>query len=237
MAQASEPAGPRYPSFKDTRKARDCAFSDDALRLYWPLEDVFPSAISVFSDEQTPGELEPFFQPVSDGSGSGTWHEIAKLPITTSKVSSIVAELHGLDQWEPDWVAWHECHDSAEFTTYGDLSDEDRPYAKEQKEDGSWEEDSDTEFLIRCCGEERPLYKRGPFRLKITPSFGNDFVNIYDYVSAVHPWLMSLRDDFLRYATVARPGYYVRSVHNTKWMIGEGPDHEIFTEETWRRSI
>lgn len=52
--------------------------------------------------------------------------------------------------------------------TYGDLSDEDRPYADEAKEDGSW--------------EERPLGKRG-VKLVVTPSVGNEYITVLDYVS------------------------------------------------------
>lgn len=58
-----------------------------------------------------------------------------------------------------------------EYITYGDLSDEDRPYANEPVENGSWEEDSSTEFLIRCCENDRPLRKRG-LKIKVTPSAG-----------------------------------------------------------------
>lgn len=83
-------------------------------------------------------------------------------------------------------MAWHGEHVGGEFepqyVTYGDLSDEDRPYANEAKEDGSWEEDEDKEFLVRCCGEERPLGKRG-MKLVVTPSMGNHFVTVDDYAS------------------------------------------------------
>jgi hypothetical protein len=48
------------------------------------------------------------------------------------------------------------------------------------KEDGGWESDSDTEFLVRCCGEDRPLRKAA--KLVVTPSAGNHFVTVQDYV-------------------------------------------------------
>lgn len=127
--------------------------------------------------------LEPYFQQTS---GGGPWQEIAQLPLTEPKVSSIEASFYDLEQWEFNWVAWHRDHESdqfnPEYVTYGDLSDEDRPYANEPKEDGSWEEDSDTEFLIRCCGQDRPLRKKGQ-RLVVTASAGNHFVTVHDYVS------------------------------------------------------
>ncbi|KAK3934510.1 hypothetical protein QBC46DRAFT_368162 [Diplogelasinospora grovesii] len=183
-------------------------------------------------------DLEPYFQPDTGGSGSGTWHEISQLPLTEPKVSSVEASVYDLDQWEFDWMAWHRDHAGAEFdpeyVTYGDLSDEDRPYANDPKEDGSWEEDSEKEFLVKCCGEDRPLRKRG-VKLVVTPSAGsNPFVTVQDYVSAVHPWLMSLRGDILEAKTVARPQPY-SALASTEWMVDKGPEHKIEEKESWIR--
>lgn len=176
-----------YPSFKELRSNEVHAiFSPATKRLFWPLDSVFLTAISVMRALRSPENLEPYFQPDARGSSSGTWHEISQLPLTEPKVSSIEASVYDLDQWEFDWIAWHGGHEGGEFdpeyVTYGDLSDEDRPYANEPREDGSWEEDSDTEFLLRCCGEDRPLKKRG-LKLVVTPSTGNHFVTVHDYVS------------------------------------------------------
>lgn len=170
----------RRLSFKEFRSNGEAVYvTKIAHRLYWPLTGVFPATISVMKSSQGGlEEREPFCQ------SDGTWHEIASLPVTEPKVSSIEASICDLDKWEFDWIAWHEDHEAAEFVTYGDLDDEDRPYAREQKEDGSWEEDSDTEFLIRCCGQDRPLRKRGQ-RLLVTPSEGQDFVSIHDYVCGI----------------------------------------------------
>ncbi|TFB05930.1 hypothetical protein CCMA1212_001368 [Trichoderma ghanense] len=240
-AQSSRPDEPPYPSFEELRSNEErVLFSPAAKRLYWPLDGVFPFAISVMKTARSVDELGPLFRPDTNGSGSdGTWHEISSLPVTDPKVSSVEASVRDLDQWESDWLAWHRDHTAPEFkpeyVTYGDLSDEDRPYADEPKEDGSWEEDSDTEFLMRCCGDDRPLRKKGR-KIRVTPSVGNDFVTVRDYVSAVHPWLMGLRGDILRAKAVARPQPYGESVVNTtSWMVSNliAPKHEIMTKETW----
>lgn len=139
--------------------------------------------MSVMRTARNAGKLDHFFQPDTNGSGSGSWHEISSLPLTDPKVSSIESSIRDLDQWEFEWVAAHQDRAAAEYVTYGDLSDEYRPYASEPDEDGSWEDDWDTEFLIHCCGEDRPLRKRG-FRVEVTPSAGNDFVSVRDYVSS-----------------------------------------------------
>ncbi|KAL6822866.1 hypothetical protein J3E69DRAFT_382000 [Trichoderma sp. SZMC 28015] len=238
-AQSIQSDEPPYPSFEELRSNEQrVLFSPAAKRLYWPLEGVFPSAISVMRTARSVGEFDPFFTPDTNGSGSGTWHEISSLPLTDPKVSSAEASLRDLDQWESDWLAWHRDHTAPEFnveyTTYGDLSDEDRPYANEPKEDGGWEEDSDTEFLIRCCGDDRPLRKRG-LKIKVTPSAGNNFVTVHDYVRAVHPWLMGLRGDIIRAKAVARPMPYFESGVNIEWMVSNltAPQHEIMAKEFW----
>lgn len=190
MATSSQPAGPSdegppYRSFNELQYNPTVAvyFSPAAKRLFWPLDGVFPTALSVMKVPRSADDLEPYFQQTLDG---GMWHEIAQLPMTEPKVSSIEVSVYDLEQWEFHWVKWHGYHEgelaSPEYVTYGDLSDEDRPYAAEAKEDGSWEEDSDTEFLIRCCGEDRPLRKRGQ-KLVVTPAAGGHFITVHDYVS------------------------------------------------------
>ncbi|KAH0499711.1 hypothetical protein TgHK011_006886 [Trichoderma gracile] len=239
-AQSSPFDEPPYPSFEELRSNEQrVLFSPTAKRLYWPLEGVFPFTMSVMKTVRSVGELDPFFSPdASGGTGSGTWHEVSSLPVTEPKVSSVEASVRDLDQWESDWLAWHRDHSApefhAEYIAYRDLRDEDRPYADEPKEDGSWEKDSDTEFLIRCCGDDRPLRKRG-LKIKVIPSAGNDFVTVRDYVSTVHPWLMSLRGDIIRAKAVARPVPYFDSGVNIEWMVSNltAPQHQIMTKGLW----
>ncbi|ODA82689.1 hypothetical protein RJ55_01197 [Drechmeria coniospora] len=228
---AAEQSSP-FLSFKEVKSNGEAAYvTDTAHRLYWPLAGDFPATISVMKSRRGGlDEREPFCQP------DGTWHDIASLPLTEPKVSSIEASIRDLDQWESDWVAWHENHETAEFVTYGDLDDEDRPYASEQNEDGSWEDDSDTEFLIRCCGQDRPLRTRGQ-KLQVTPSAGKDFVSIHDYVCAVHPWLMGLREDIIQAKIVTRPRPVVvpALASTTEWMVSAivAPEHVVMTKDEW----
>lgn len=194
MATSSQSAGPSgegppYRSFKELRGDPIVAvvFSPAAKRLFWPLDGVFPAALSVMKTPRSADDLEPYFQQTPPGGGGGNWHEIAQLPLTEPRVSSVEASACDLEQWEPDWAAWHGHHEGEpaagpEYVAYGDLGDEDRPYAREPREDGSWEEDSDTEFLVRCCGQDRPLGRRGQ-RLVVTPAAGGGFVTVHDYVS------------------------------------------------------
>lgn len=186
--QHSQVDEPPYLSYKELRSVSSVPVilsPNGAQRLFWSLEGVFPTSISVMSDTRTPDSLEPYFQldPGASGDGSGTWHEISRLPLTEPKVSSVEVSLYDLERWEEAWMTWHREHTAgnAEYVTYEQLSDEDRPYPVEMKEDGGWESDSDTEFLMRCCGEDRPLRKA--VKLVVSPSVDNQYVTVHDYVS------------------------------------------------------
>ncbi|KAJ4414511.1 hypothetical protein N0V85_003115 [Neurospora sp. IMI 360204] len=204
-SQSGQSEGPPFLSLKELQHAgvRRVIYTPATQRLYWEFDGVFPTAISVMKDKKgAKDDLEPFFNP-----DTGTWHEISQLPLTEPKVSSLEVSVFDLEgrQWELDWAEWHEHHGAnyesnwaeylkhhggdapapirgqQEWVTYGDLDDDVRPYAREQKEDGSWEEDSDTEFLIKCCGEDRPLRKLDP---KLVVTAGSEsFVTVRDFVS------------------------------------------------------
>jgi len=169
---------PPYPSWSEIQSAGEHVdYCKEFRRLHWPLEGEYPAAIFVAAENKMATDLEPFYNPTT-----GEWHEIADLPLTIPiKISSIKADIRQLEAYEHDWVELHSQHPNAEFVTYGDLDADTRPYAREMTEDGSWEEDSDTDYLIRCCGEERPVNTRAT--LTVVPSDGRDCVTIRDYVS------------------------------------------------------
>ena len=45
---------------------------DAKQRLFWPLDGVFPTSISVMKTPRSPDSLEPYFLPDTTGSGSGS---------------------------------------------------------------------------------------------------------------------------------------------------------------------
>ncbi|KAI4730259.1 hypothetical protein E4T49_01727 [Aureobasidium sp. EXF-10728] len=230
--------GPPYPTFFESRHQnnRRPIFSTAYERLIWPIRGDFPSAISVMPEpRKNTGVPEPLYNPET-----GIWHEIASQSITEPKVSALEASLSNLDSWDRQWERFHMEHadpdyDECEFITYGDLDNDERPFAEEpEREDGtwSWDEDSDTEILVRCCDEDRPLGKQG-LTLEVRPSPGNDFVTIKDYVGAVHSWLMSMRDDILAAMRIAEPGYPVSIEWRLSNAYADGPRHQIILPEVW----
>ncbi|KZZ92598.1 LysM domain containing protein [Moelleriella libera RCEF 2490] len=220
-----------YPSFEELRSHRQrVVFSEDFKRLYWPLKGTFPIALAVMKTMR--GALEDM-EPLQRKDGS--WHEISSLPLTEPKVSSIKASIPMLNQYEPDWVRWHEDHEATEYVAYGDLDDDTRPFG-EQQEDSTWEADSDTEYLARCCGQDRPVHKQG-LALQVKPAEGKEFVTIRDYVFMVHPWIMSLREDIIQAMIVAGDGRNMapETARAMDWKISvrAAPQHDILTHKMW----
>lgn len=145
----------------------------------------FLLVFSIMKSPRSPDSLEPYFQPDTTSSSTGTWHEISQLPLTEPKISSIKVSVYELNLWEEMWLEQHRGHTGAgaEYITYGDLSDDERPYPKEMKEDGGWQSDSDTEYLVRCCDEDRPPNSENAATLVVKPSADNGFVTVHDYIS------------------------------------------------------
>lgn len=160
-----------YPSFEERYDKRERVIFNDAFnRLYWPLDGSFPDAFRVMRTQRSANEVtEPLRQ------ADGTWHEVALLAITEPKVSSIVAKLPMLDEYEGGWVSKHrELCENGEYEPFED---------REMNDDGNWEKGSESAYLIRCCGQDRPRNKSGR-KVTVLPSEGSDFVTIRDYLES-----------------------------------------------------
>lgn len=129
-------------------------FSEDFERLCWPLGGLFPTALSVMKTMHGAlQEMEPLQQ-------NGIWREIAFLPLTQLKVSSINAYIPMLDEYEGNWVVWHRDHETAEYVANWNLDDYTWLYGK-QEEDCTLEMGSFIGYIASCCGQDRPEYKAG----------------------------------------------------------------------------
>lgn len=182
-SQSSQPDEPPYLSFRELRSDGVHVILNPVVnRLFWPFDGVFPTLISVMKTPLSPDALEPYFQLDTTGSGGGTWHEISHLPLTEPKVSSVEVSVYDLEYWEENWLNQHREHIDGEYVTYGDLSDDERPYPSEMKEDGDWESDSDKEYLVGCCEEDRPPNGGKAAKVVVKPA-GSEFVTVHDYLS------------------------------------------------------
>ncbi|KAH7027555.1 uncharacterized protein B0I36DRAFT_351072 [Microdochium trichocladiopsis] len=168
-------------------------------RLIWYLNGAFPACVSVSSAPYREDNLAPLFTPASedhqsDSGGGGTWHEIAKLPMTKPPVSSINVSCLDLEELERSWVRTHKelCdEDEGEYASSQDFSsnnndDDDerrRPIATASERNGRREADQGTRYLMRCCGQDRPFGKTGQ-KVTVASSSANEFVTIGDYVTS-----------------------------------------------------
>jgi hypothetical protein len=178
-----------------------------------------------YHEQGTPLELEPYFRPATDTDGSATtsgWHPVSQESLTTSGISSITTRVQELDDWEHYWYElhhFHSEHDDDEGTNgsmirYGELPD----YDPDEDEEGP-------PHLLRCCGEDRPRSKA--VRLVVDAS-EKDFVTVHDFLSTVHPWLMSMLDD-IRAAMETGRGSPLPA--DTTLMVVAGCDRLMVVEE------
>ncbi|KAF2472782.1 uncharacterized protein BDR25DRAFT_365958 [Lindgomyces ingoldianus] len=180
------------PSFEAARKAQQqILLTSDALRLYWTLEGPLSSAIRVMDDRHydpnTP--LAPYCDQTAP---SPSWSPVSQSPLTEPKISSVTVHVEQLDDWEELWLDIHRDHaepgphnEASDFARFGPLPD----YDPDSDEEGP-------EHLLRCCHQDRPRKTK----VSLVVKAAGEFVTVHDYVSVVHPWLMSLRENILQAA-------------------------------------
>ncbi|KAH7371719.1 hypothetical protein BKA66DRAFT_514065 [Pyrenochaeta sp. MPI-SDFR-AT-0127] len=208
----SEPGeAERVPSFEAACEThQQVFFSHDALRLYWTLNGSLTSAISVMDYK--------FYDPDSP---------IAQSPLTEPKTSSVTVGVEQLDDWKDQWMELHRDHaipgphnDESDEARFGSLSDFDS-----DSEEGP-------EHLLRCCRGDRPRKTK----VSLTVNATKGFLTVHDYVSAVHPWLLALREKILQASGDLQDNVPLPS--DTKLMITSylSPDLLVTVEEErWKR--
>ncbi|KAK7990908.1 hypothetical protein PG990_015188 [Apiospora arundinis] len=206
---------PAFPSFHERRGTdQPAGLTAEALRLYWALQDPLADAVSVMRPdwrEKGCTEREAYVVQGSGQSGGAATnpalHPIAAAPLTEPKIGSITVQVGALDVWEENWWIRHEDHRSPDQVRGPPPAD----YEPKNPELFSKRRDEDKVLLLRCCGEDRPT--RRP-KLTVVPSDADaGFVTVHDYVSAVHPWLVGLRNTIARADNVYAsnlPEYYDR---------------------------
>ncbi|KAK8065472.1 hypothetical protein PG997_012219 [Apiospora hydei] len=190
---------PAFPSFHERRETDQPArLTPEALRLYWALQDPLADAVSVMRPdwrEKGCAEREPY---AAD-------HAIAAAPLTEPKIGSVTVRVGALDDWEENWWLRHE-DDRSPDQVRGPPPP---GYEPKNNPERFWKRrDEDKVLLLRCCGEDRPTQRPSLTVVPSDPDAG--FVTVRDYVSAVHPWLVGLRDAIARADNVdkSKPAEY-----------------------------
>ncbi|RDW70933.1 hypothetical protein BP6252_07496 [Coleophoma cylindrospora] len=212
----------QLPSFDTLRSSHQWArLTRDAQRLFWTVDGPLKNSIWIMKNTNDPDSLEPYY-------ADGNWHLIAQMPLTEPKISSITVHVDDLDNWEENWYeAYRDCsdspddHDPSNGIEWGVLPD----YDSEEDEEGY---DGGSQHLLMCCGVKRPRGKKAKVVVKASEG---SFVTVHDYVSVVHPWLMSLRDDILE-AMGLEDGKSLPS--DTKLMVGNRLDMlKMYKQAEW----
>lgn len=171
-----------------------------------------------------PDSLETYFE-------GRNWHPISQMPLTEPKISSVTVHVEDLDNWEENWYETYrdssdslDDHDPSKGVEWGILPD----YDSEEDEEGY---DGGPQHLLMCCGVKRPRGKKASLAIKASVE---SFVTVHDYVSVVHPWLMSLRDDILEVMGMENG----RSLPSeTKLMVGNRLDKlKMYKQAEWIRN-
>lgn len=191
----TDSTGPPYPTFEAIEALQQGVRSgpNSMRHVVWLLDGPLETAVSVMGGG---GALEPYYNPAT-----GQWHPIGSLPVSDPLVSSITVHVDDLFQWEGTWDDMHIEH--AEASMFDEPDDWCAWGLLEDNDDGELD-------LLRCCGLPRPIGKDVTIVVQPTNT-GDDgsngqasndgseggFVTLHDYLSVVHPWLMSLRSEIL----------------------------------------
>ncbi|OIW26712.1 hypothetical protein CONLIGDRAFT_683667 [Coniochaeta ligniaria NRRL 30616] len=158
-------------------------------RLFWTLNGPLENSIQVAPDRwYEPGTvMEPYFRPALDGAPS--WHPVSRESLMEPEVSSVTVRVGCIDDWELLWVDLHyDCYDADDarhperWGRNPDIDDADDANAALSRK-----------YLQECNGQKRPRAKET--QLVVTTS--GAFLTVHEYVSAVHPWLMDMRETLL----------------------------------------
>ncbi|OTA63180.1 hypothetical protein K449DRAFT_381678 [Hypoxylon sp. EC38] len=180
-------------SFNELRAAHHPPkLSPEMRRVFWAVDGPLSESVWIMESRNNPDFLEPYFR--GDGERQN-WHPVSQAPLTEPKVSSITVHVDELEDWEDNWLNFHQDHsdpdagnerfeDGKLTVLWGELPD----YKEGKDEEGR------PAHLLMCCGSTRPRGKEGGMVVKPT---SEDFITVHDYLSTLHPWLLSHRDDIL----------------------------------------
>ncbi|KAF1994725.1 hypothetical protein P154DRAFT_624479 [Amniculicola lignicola CBS 123094] len=163
---------------------------------------------------------------------------------TETKDGHLIHLTHNAQRWEDEWMEMHGEHGDPRDASgecanavFGQLDDYD-PNSDDEgfsvgRSDNEEEEGLHGEkrflHLLQCCGADRPRKKKA----SLVVAASGKYLTIHDYIVAVHPWLLRLRDD-----TLAASGDIMDNKPlpaDTKLVVWGGPaEVSILEDEEWR---
>ena len=124
--------------------------------------------------------MEPYFGP------DGSPHAVSQASLLEPPVSSATVRIGCIDNWDQAWAAQHwpcgELDWNAPDQNPGRLG----PRPDDETRDPNL-------LVVECCGQKRPW----AYDTQLQVAAQGEFLTVHEYVSAVHPWLMTMRDTLL----------------------------------------
>ncbi|KAK4240085.1 hypothetical protein C8A03DRAFT_42371 [Achaetomium macrosporum] len=167
----------------------------DAKPLYWALSGPLSTSVWVmpepFYDPDAP--LEPYILGVS-GADTSELHSVSQAPLTGSKISSAAVSVDVVNHWEDELFVMHNEHwDDCRWEEDWEPDEDVVRYGTLPGQRPECDDFPGREHLLRCCETDQPLNKNATLVVEAK----GEFLTVHDFVPAVRPWLLALREDIL----------------------------------------
>ncbi|KAI4593888.1 hypothetical protein KJ359_008931 [Pestalotiopsis sp. 9143b] len=172
----------------------------DYLRLRWKPLSSLATSVHIASSARDP----PSATNQAYSQGIAGYHPISKSSLTEPPIYLIKATQANLDEWEDDRVDEYLSHadDESAVWVQGDERNAGTDENPTEDDEHLWDDETGRK-LMRCCDEDRSSAQAPSI---VVRSSGKPYVTIHDYVTAVHDWLQTHRDDILRAKVVNEDG-------------------------------
>ncbi|AEO71268.1 uncharacterized protein THITE_159031 [Thermothielavioides terrestris NRRL 8126] len=135
--------------------------------------------------------------------GAGAWHPVSRQPVSEPRVSAVTVRVAELDEWVDSWEEVHWEHGADGFRCEDGVGGGDE-VGGHSPHDGGGGGGGGVAGSHCACGAVKPVGVKdlsvvvtGTGGVTEGSGDGGGFVTVHDYVTAVHPWLMGLRNDIL----------------------------------------
>lgn len=162
-------------------------------RLFWTLNGPLESSIQVLPSQyyERKTVMEPYYRPATVDTPA-SWHPVSQENIYTTAEQTTTVQIQTFESFNMHWneVNWDDS--GGRLTPFYEADPNFDPRL-----------DLNPDLGIPIC----PIF---PSDYTLTVTTAGDYLTIHEYVSAVHPWLMSIRETLLQALGYGQAG-------NFKW--------------------
>ncbi|KAH6679968.1 hypothetical protein F5X68DRAFT_263664 [Plectosphaerella plurivora] len=192
--------------------------SDASKRLFWTLNGPLESSIQVSPSPYYEPEavMEAYCRPATDD-GPASWHPVSEENLFTMAHQTVKVRIENFAGYEQLWSDLNWEDSGAKWAALARDDPDFDPY------------DHDPDLGIPIC----PINVDDHI---LTVTTTEDYLTIHEYVSAVHPWLMSIREIIVE-ALWYTNGRGTSWTSESKLVVARGAGSiHVGGEKDWRRS-